>query len=61
MNTSGSFMPQLKADIARLRRQYESQRLAQVKKIHDNLKKIAKEEKDVWFPVKTKDVEVVDE
>jgi predicted transposase YbfD/YdcC len=60
MNTSGSFMPQLKADIARLRRQYESQRIAQVKKIHENIKKIAKEEKDVWFPAKTKDDEVVE-
>ena len=53
-------MPQLKADIARLRRQYESQRIAQVKKIHENIKKIAKEEKDVWFPAKTKDDEVVE-
>jgi len=40
----------LPADIQRLRREYESKRLAQIKRIRESIKKIAKEERETWFP-----------
>jgi len=43
-------------DLTRLKRKYEAERLAQLRKIRENLSKVAKEERERVFPKKDEEI-----
>ena len=55
----GSFVSPMFQDLGRLRRKYEAERLQQLKAIRENIKKVAKEERERFVP-KKQDPEIVD-
>lgn len=55
----GNFVSPVFQDLSRLRRKYEAERMAQLKTIRENLKQIAKEERERYVP-KKQEAEIVD-